>query len=362
MNYSKSKSTLFSKYLNLKLSIIQHKRSLNMAHRRNNVNRNNRRSNTAARGSSQRSDPQRHVPGKVKSIEALEMLKYRVGPAVKDSNLLNWKLKLSTYCLTTFGQVALFIDTGAYPEIPEIEAPTPADQLTRNADPYEFTRRAHQKAVDLRMAEVNEMNRKKPQIFGVIWGHISQESEDKVKTDPDYEVAHREQNPLLLLNIIIRVHTNEGLNATGAIVNARKFYSSVRQYDYESVADFKKRFDLSLQVNESVGNERPVEAILAAEFIDKLDRSRFGEMQIKLHNESLTAGEDEAVYPVTLNAAFLLASNYKLSPRTFTSRGQSSHAVFAAPDNNHGDLYHGRGAGGRSAGGRGSRGRGTGGG
>ena len=112
-----------------------------MAHRRN-VNRNNRRSNYAARGSSQRPDPPRQVAGKVKSIEALEMLKYRVGPAVKDSNLLSWKLKLSTYCLTTFGQVALFIDAGAYPEIPEIEAPTP-DQLTRNADPYEFTRRAH---------------------------------------------------------------------------------------------------------------------------------------------------------------------------------------------------------------------------
>jgi len=51
------------------------------------------------------------------------MSKYRVGPAVKYSNLLSWKLKLRTYCLTTFGQSALFNDTGEYPEIPEIDAP-----------------------------------------------------------------------------------------------------------------------------------------------------------------------------------------------------------------------------------------------
>jgi len=320
--------------------------------RRRNVNRNNRGRHNAGRGSSQRSDSHRPATGKVKSIEALEMLKYRVGPAVKDSNLLSWKLKLGTYCLTTFGQVAMFIETGAYPELPEIEAP-PADQLTRNADPYEFTRRAHQKAVDLRMAEISEMNKKKPQIYGIIWGHISQESEDKVKADPDFEVAHREQNPLLLLNIIIRVHTNEGLNATGAIVNARKFYSSLRQYDYESVADFTKRFDLSLQVNESVGVERTDEAIVAAEFIDKLDRGRFEELQKDLHNRSLDAADDEPVYPVTLNAAYSLASNYKSTLRTSTS-GQASHSVFTAPVDNRNDrhLRGGRGIGGRGAGGR----------
>ena len=139
--------------------------------------------------------------GKVKSIEALEMLKYKVGAAVKDSNRLSWKLKLGTYCLTTFGQIAMFIGTGVYPEIPEIEPPMP-DQLTRNSNPYEFTRQAHQKAVDLRMREINEMNKKKPQIYGVIWGHIFQESEDKVKADPEYAAVYLEQSPLRLLNII----------------------------------------------------------------------------------------------------------------------------------------------------------------
>jgi len=121
--------------------------------------------------------------------------------------------------------------------------------------------------------------------------------------DPDYQVAHRDQNPLLLLNIIIRVHTNEGLNTTVAIVNARKVYTYVRKYSYESVADFKRRFDLSLQVYQSVGNERPEEAIIAADFIDKLDRGRFADLQDELHNKSLQAAKDEAVYPVTLNAA-----------------------------------------------------------
>ena len=320
--------------------------------RNNNVNRNSRGRNNAARGSTHRLDAHRQAAGKIKSIEALEMLKYRVGPAVKDSNLLSWKLKLGTYCLTTFGQVAIFIETGAYPEIPEVEAPTP-DLLTKNADPYEFTRRVHQKAVDLRMSEIYEMNRKKPQIYGVIWGHISQESEDKVKADPEFEVAHTEQNPLLLLNIIIRVHTNEGLNATGSIVNARRFYSSLRQYDYESVADFKRRFDLSMQVNESVGIERPDEAILAAEFIDKLDRGKFGALQTELHNRPLQAADDEEVYPVTLNAAYSLASNYKSLHRTPTTGSQASHSVFTAPVDNRG----GRGSNGRDANGLGNAGR-----
>ena len=49
---------------------------------------NNRGRNNTGRGLPHRTDPQRQVTGKVKSIEALEMLKYRVGPAVKDSNLL----------------------------------------------------------------------------------------------------------------------------------------------------------------------------------------------------------------------------------------------------------------------------------
>jgi len=287
--------------------------------------------NNAARGPTQRLDPPRQPAGKVKSVEALEMLKYRVGAAVKDSNLLSWKLKLGTYCLTTFGQIAMFIETGAYPEIQEIEPPMP-DQLTRNADPYEFTRRARQKAVDLRLSEINEMNKKKPQIYGVIWEHISQECEDKVKADPEYAAVHLEQNPHRLLNIIIRVHTNEGLNPTGAIVNARKFYSSVRQYDYKSVADFKRRFDLTAQVKDCVGIERVDEAILAAEFIDKLDRGRFGALQNELYNESPRAAEVKIVYPVTLNDAFSRASNYKPSYRSSTSSGQSTHSVFAAPN------------------------------
>jgi len=123
--------------------------------------------------------------------------------------------------------------------------------------------------------------------------------------DPDYQVAHRNQIPLLLLNIIIRVHTNEGLNVTGAIVNARKVYSSVRQYSYGSVADFKRRFGLSLQVSQSAGNERPEEAIITAEFIDKLDRGRFADLQDELRNKSLQAAEDEV--------ALLFTSNYKPS-------------------------------------------------
>jgi len=53
-----------------------------------NSNRNNRGRNNARRRLPQRTYPQSQVTGKVNSIEALEMLKYRVGPAVKDSNLL----------------------------------------------------------------------------------------------------------------------------------------------------------------------------------------------------------------------------------------------------------------------------------
>ena len=96
------------------------------------------------------------------------------------------------------------------------------------------------------------MNKKKPQIYDVIWGHISQ-SEDKVKADPEYVAVQLEQNSIRLLNIIIRVHTNKGLNLTGTIVNARKIYSSIQHDDFESIADFKKRFDLSIKVNDSVG-------------------------------------------------------------------------------------------------------------
>jgi len=108
--------------------------------------------------------------------------------------------------------------------------------------------------------------------------------------------------------------------------------------------------DLSLQVYQSIGNERPKEAIIPADFIDKLYRRRFADLQDELRNKSLQAAKDEAVYSVTLNAALLLASNYKSSQRASNAIGHASHSVFTAPGDNDSGRHRSVGAGVRGRG------------
>eukprot|EP01041_Mallomonas_annulata_P013050 gene13050-27536_t len=85
-------------------------------------------------------------------------------------------------------------------------------------------------------------------------------------------------------------------------------YANLKQNTAESVARFKEKFDNALLALDAAEADRPDEQDLAADFIDKLDKARFGDMQLELRN-NMTFGIGE--FPATLQAAFTLAGRYK---------------------------------------------------
>ena len=93
-------------------------------------------------------------------------------------------------------------------------------------------------------------------------------------------------------------------------LKARSAYSNINQDSTKSVASLKKRIDNALKVYDAVGQSRPADEELAADFIRKLDANRFAGLRADLENKQLVSGQD--LYPKTLVDAYSMAVNYKV--------------------------------------------------
>ena len=109
---------------------------------------------------------------------------------------------------------------------------------------------------------------------------------------------------------------------------ARLHYNNLRQYEKETLPEFKERFDFALKTLETTGETLPSQEAQAADFIGKLDTRRYQQLSLDLENAQVLAiasGSTASSYPKTLTAAYNLACNYKVIRRT----GDRSHVSAA---------------------------------
>ena len=151
-------------------------------------------------------------------------------------------------------------------------------------------------------------NNDKVSWFSVIQSVLSQESEDLVQAEDDWEEVELEQDPLELWRLVERTHLTR---VTGSTVldqdNAMTEYNKVRQYDRnESIQEYKKRHERAVDALVRVGHPQvPDVQMQVIKWIRGLNK-KHREWKLKILN-AMQAGEDP---PESLEDAVRLCRNY----------------------------------------------------
>jgi hypothetical protein len=129
----------------------------------------------------------------------------------------------------------------------------------------------------------------KPRVYAIIKRQLSRESLARVQSHEVYIQAEKTRDPLSLWKIVIAVHllNTRELDVQVAKRRAQEAFSQCRMMFYENLAQFKRRFELRLKIYESIWKDCDVmdDKTAAEYFIEKLDRDRYGTIQLNYRNK-----------------------------------------------------------------------------
>ena len=143
--------------------------------------------------------------------------------------------------------------------------------------------------------------------FSIILGLLSQESEDLVQAEDDWEDTNNEQDPLELWRIVERTHLTRVTGSTALDRdNAMREYNKVRHYESgDTLPEYKKRHERAIEALERVEHPHiPSEEMQVIKWIKGLN-NKYKEWKYKTLNE-IRAGDDP---PATLEDAMRLRRN-----------------------------------------------------
>jgi len=155
------------------------------------------------------------------------------------------------------------------------------------------------------------MEQNSPALYAVIWGKLSHESEETIKQDPNWRAIEKSKDPLRLYKRLLDVQRTANTGFT--VENKRKSreeFNKLRQQPYETITQFKERFNLSLESMTACGQDLPSDEDYAAEFVAKLDNTRYTGFKTELRNNNVLG---IGTFPDSVVEAFKLASKYVVS-------------------------------------------------
>jgi hypothetical protein len=216
------------------------------------------------RGKDDRSrGPQKHPSGGTQSLSsdgAVPMLKY--GPF---SNYYIFNKKIALACMEKYKNLRRLINDEKYYVPPEIN---PMDyDLTHNVTDIEKgrLRDAHKR----RDKEIDDIAIDRTSMFAYILSKISKDSQDELTRYMDYDKIEAERDPLKLWLPIKATHQTLSTSKVAGVVkkSAREEYSTCKQGAYESIVDYKRRFDASLDAYVASGNMAIPKEDIAMDFM-----------------------------------------------------------------------------------------------
>ena len=155
--------------------------------------------------------------------------------------------------LADFGPNGSFIRGDAYRDIPEPERPQ--GQYTRNgptALDWETFVRADGKYKD----EVQQFEKDKIKMYGIIIGNISPASKQLIKAEPDWTTKNVEamNDPLDLVRCIVKSHLaeNTGSNELDQLLAERE-YSTFVQGEHENLSNYRRRLETLVARMQAIG-------------------------------------------------------------------------------------------------------------
>src|SRR6185437_9590532 len=233
----------------------------------------------------------------------------------KGSNFVRWKENLSTYCITHYQESGSFIKTGIKFE-PEKSIPEnflDTEGLTGDAKAEakalnEIIKDSNRESIKLYIQEVSKVKNNMITMYGIIWGQLSDDAKEKIRTTiDDYETWSVALNTESLWKAVIDVHLTAPTGSSAVDQKAaRDNYNMLKQRPNESLSAFKERFSAAVVRLEAVGVVEVLQPDQAIDFIFGLDESRFQEAQVQLRNN---VNQGITSYPTTLVAALKWAEN-----------------------------------------------------
>ena len=260
-----------------------------------------------------------NLPG---SNPSFPVLHYKSGSATA---LTKFKEQVDVYLTKTYGLNGDFV---AYDKYHEYE-PVPERGRGENEQAHLLKLKSYQKKMD-------DLDQDKPKMYGDLIGNLSPESLQKVMSTEGWKEIERSRDPLRLWLKIKETHlaADDSIPIV-AIIEAKQRYYQLNQGANESIVQFLKRHEDSIQaisaliegyveqvkarappvgVPPAVGvveipdPEIPTDAEQAALFIKSLDKSRYSGYRANLLN--LVKSGVRAHYPKTLMEAFSDANDY----------------------------------------------------
>ena len=216
------------------------------------------------------------------------------------------KEKLTRYLGRGYGRFGRFIADDEY-FVEPIPDP-PDDPLDPNNQNSVIQWKVYESAMTEVAKRAMKTNNDKVSWFSVIQSVLSQESEDLVQAEDDWEEVELEQDQLELWRLVERTHLTR---VTGSTVldqdNAMTEYNKVRQHDRnESIQEYKKRHERAVDALVRVGHPQvPDEQMQVIKWIRGLNK-KHREWKLKILN-AMQAGEDP---PASLEDAVQLCRNY----------------------------------------------------
>jgi uncharacterized protein Smg (DUF494 family) len=192
------------------------------------------------------------IKEKVKSgtIPDFPILHYGV-----NNNFAEFSRQLKSYAFKEYGYLGKCIQDLEYYVPAEVEY-DPED-LNPDVDNFGFNRRVVEKKIDQRERLIADMNDAKPKLHAAIKGNLSVESLQVLRESEHWDDLELNDNPLLLWLCIIETHqTNATGNRIVDIERETTNYQRMFQGNYESLGQFKQRFDDQVQVLADLGVER----------------------------------------------------------------------------------------------------------
>jgi hypothetical protein len=162
-------------------------------------------------------------------------------------------------------------------------------------------------AIKERATTIAKMRANRASMFAYILSKLSKESLDELKRHEKYAEIDEKVDPLLLWKVIKELHMVATSSKVTQVVmrKAREEYQSCKQGAFESLVDFKARFDSRYDEYKDQGNVELSEEDVAMDFLESLDRARYSDFIVETIND-IAKGVMES--PKDVNQVYVLAN------------------------------------------------------
>lgn len=186
----------------------------------------------------------------------------------------------------------------------------------------------YQEEVKARMKQVIKMKDNRTSMFAFILSTLSEDSEDALKQDADYEEYTAQNDPLRLWKAVVKWHQSGTTHQCAAIQKSeiRSQYHRMSQMTYESLITFKERFEDKKTAMELSEGSVIAPEVAAMDFMAALDSVRFCEFKADIQNR-MVLGDMEP--PSTVTEIYRMVQQYVVPKHRGGNNSTSQGTIFA---------------------------------